>query len=144
MLSSDKRKNILLENLFSSNSWSEPTKHNQLILNSIEESYYNDIKDYNYIKSLTDLKENVKCGGLIRYFTYDGDIRYGGILLKKIFIKKNDIDDAILVIKNTSGNIWKFHFNNYYVFFNSNNRNDKIRNLFINFLPDSAKEEYEI
>ena len=135
-------KDEILQNIFSSSSWEEPN-HNKLIEN-INERYYEEIQNYSYIKSINDLKENVKCGGLIRYFTYDGEIRYGGILLKKILVKKNGIEDAVLLLKNTQGQTWKFHFNNYLVFFNNNNENDKMRNIFISFLPDSALEDYKI
>ena len=137
-------KDLILQNIFSSNSWTNPSDNNKLLLKQIEESYYNELKNYNYIHSINDLKENVLCGCLIRYFTYDGEIRYGGILLKKIVIKKNGIDDAILLLKNSQGQTWKFHFNNYMVFYNKNNRNSDLRDIFINYLPDSAKEEYEI
>lgn len=135
-------KDEILKNIFSSSNWEEPT--NTKLLENIKNRYYEDLENYNYINSINDLKENVKCGCLIRYFTYDGEMRYGGILLKKIIIKKNRIDDAILLLKNKQGQTWKFHFNNYLVFFNKNNKNDKMRNLFISFLPDSALEEYTI
>ena len=137
-------KDNILKNIFSSNKWEEPTEYNKQLLNNINKRYYNDLINYKYIKSINDLKENVNCGGLIRYFTYDGDIRYGGILLKKVLIKKNGINDAILLLKNSQGQTWKFHYNNYIIFYNNNNnKNDKMRDLFISFLPESAKEDYE-
>ncbi|ADO67386.1 hypothetical protein crov352 [Cafeteria roenbergensis virus] len=135
-------KEEILKNIFSSSNWEEPT--NKKLLENIKNRYFEDLQNYTYINSINDLKENVKCGSLIRYFTYDGEIRYGGILLKKIIVKKNRIDDAILLLKNKQGQTWNFHFNNYLVFFNKNNENDKMRNLFISFLPDSALEEYNI
>lgn len=137
-------KNIILKNIFSSKSWSNSSDNNKLLLKQIEDSYYNELKNYNYIHSINDLKENVNCGSLIRYFTYDGDIRYGGILLKKIFIKKNGINDAILLLKNSQGQTWKFHFNNFIIFHNKNNKNEKLRDIFISFLPESAIEDYTI
>jgi hypothetical protein len=138
------KKDIILQNIFSSSSWTNPSDNNKILLKQIEDSYYNELKNYNYIHSINDLKDNVQCGGLIRYFTYDGEIRYGGILLKKILIKKNGIDDAILLLKNSQGQTWKLHFNNFMVFYNKNSKNEDLRDLFINYLPDSAKEEYNI
>lgn len=136
------KKDIILQNIFSSDSWNNPS--NKILLKQIEERFYNELENYKYVESINDLKENVKCGGLIRYFTYDGDIRYGGILLKKVFIKKNDIDDAFLVLKNKQGDTWKFHFNNYMVFFNPNDKTLELKNFFISYLPEKAKEEYNI
>lgn len=136
------KKDIILQNIFSSNSWSNPS--NKILLENIKESYYNELENYTYVKSINDLKENVKCGGLIRYFTYDGEMRLGGILIKKVLVKKNDIDDALLVLKNKQGITWKFHFNNYMVFFNPNDKTIELKNFFISYLPESAKEEYNI
>jgi len=135
-------KDEILQKLFSSGNWEEPC--NTDLIKNINDRYYEELQNYKYIKSINYLKENVKCGGLIRYFTYDGEIRYGGILLKKILIKKNGIDDAILLVKNSQGQKWKFHFNNYLVYFNKNSKNDKMRDIFISFLPESAREDFNI
>ena len=135
-------KDEILQNIFSSGNWEEP-RNNELIQN-IKDRYFEELNNYKYVNSINYLKENVKCGCLVRYFTHEGEIRYGGILLKKILVKKNGIDDAMLLLKNAQGQTWKFHFNNYLVFFNKNNKNEKMRDIFISFLPDSAQEDYKI
>lgn len=138
-------KNTILEKIFSSKSWVSPTKKNTEMIDNIYETYYNELIDYEYIQSINDLNHTVREGGMIRYFTYDGDIRYGGFILKKIFIKKNDINDCIILIKNSKGGKWKIHFNNYIIFYKKQKtRNSDIRNLFISYLPESAQEDCDI
>lgn len=144
MLKLTSKKDIILQNIFSSNTWTNQSKNNELILKQINDSYYEQINEYTHINSIQELKENIQCGCLIRYFTYDGDIRFGGILLKKIFIKKNEIDDAILLLKNSNGQTWKFHFNNFIVFYKNTNRNQDLRNIFLNYVPDNINEDFQI
>lgn len=144
MLKLTSKKDIILQNIFSSNSWTNKSKNNQLILQQIKDSYFEQIDGYTHINSIQELKENIQCGCLIRYFTYDGDIRFGGILLKKIFVKKNDINDALLLLKNSQDQTWKFHFNNFIVFYKNTNRNQDLRNIFLNYVPENINEDYEI
>ena len=133
------KKNTILENIFSSKSWTNSSKSNEIILSKIKKTYNSNLDNYNHINTISNLKQNVQSGSLIKYFNYDGQIKTTGILLKIIFVNKNDIDDAILLIKNNSGESWKIYFNNYIIFHNINNRNDSIRDLFISFLPQGEK-----
>ena len=138
-------KDVILKQIFSCNSWKSHTNNLNNLIKAINERYYNELKNFNRIKSLQELKENIPLGGFIRYFTYDGEIRYGGILLKKIFIKKNDINDAFIVIKNSKNETWKIYFNNYIVYYaKHHNQNEDIKSLFISYLPQSAIEEINL
>lgn len=138
-------KETILDQIFSSNSWKSNTNNLKNLIKAINERYYNELKNFHRVKSLQQLKEKTHPGGFIRYFTYNGEIRYGGILLKKIFIKRNDINDAFLVIKNTKGETWKIYYNNYIVYYTKHhNINDDIKSLFISYLPQSAIEEINL
>lgn len=137
-------KDEILDKIFSSDLWECPKLQKNKTIENIQNSFHSELKNYELITSIEELKTKVQPGGLIRYFTYDGEIRYGGILLKKILIKKNDLDDAILLLKNSQGKTWKFHFNNFIVFFNKNEPNQDIRDFFINYLPENAFEDYNL
>ena len=47
-------KNTILEQIFSSKSWVSPAKKNKEMIDNIYETYYNELLDYEHIKSIND------------------------------------------------------------------------------------------
>ena len=102
-------------------------KNNEYV-NELMIKYKKELEDYKFINGI-DIK-NILEGGYIRYVNLDGELRYGGILIKK---KNNDkINKTIFILKNTNGKVWKVSYKKNYIFYKKHTTiNDKFRDLFI-------------
>lgn len=95
--------------------------------------YPNELDDYKYISNIKEYNK-IKKGGYIRYFNLNDELKFGGILIKKI--KQKDID--LMVLCNTTKDRFVVSFNKNYIFYKEHQTSaDKTRKLFI-----SALEKY--
>ena len=100
------------------------------LIEKFEIRYEKELEDYIYI-DYNDLISKVKYGGYIRYVNLNGELRWGGVLLK---INNLESSDAKLLLMNTSKKIWEIKFSKNYVFYKKHTTyNDKLRELFISY-----------
>ena len=126
---------------------SEREKQNELFLNQFEsqnefelkqkekiDKFYSDYKDeledYEYISDLNKYNK-LKKGGYIRYFNLNNELRWGGILIKKVKNKHLDL----MVLCNSTSNRFIVSFQKNYIFYkNHQTASDKTRKLFLSAL----------
>jgi hypothetical protein len=95
--------------------------------------YSEELEDYEYVKDLNNYNK-MKPGGYVRYFNLHEELRWGGILIKKI--KQNDMD--LMVLSNTNCARFIVSFQKNYIFYKHHQTTaDKTRKLFM-----SALEKY--
>ena len=107
-------------------------------LNLYLETYKEELNDYKYIESLDELY-NLKSAGYIRYINLEGDLKFGGILIKVFksedkeeFRKKN-----LILIQNSNNQKWVISWEKNYIFYkNQTKKGDNLRNLFISLLDE--------
>ena len=88
-------------------------------INDIINKYNIELKDYTYIES-EDEFINLKLKGAMRYVNkYDGNLRYGGLVIK-IYKKLNN---TYAIIKKISGQTYTIGFNNNHIFYMDNKNN---------------------
>lgn len=116
----EKRKKELIKNI--------DFNDNNEYINELINKYSKELEDYKYVNG-KDIKK-ILVGGYIRYINLDGDLKFGGILIRKDNIKK--ISKTMLVLKNSKGKIWKVSYKRNYIFYKKHTTiNDKFRDLFI-------------
>ena len=102
-------------------------------INTFYKKYINELEDYKYVKNLSEYN-NLKNGGYIRYFNLNDQLKWGGILIKKI--KNNDMD--LMVLSNSAFNRFTVSFQKNYVFYKEHQTaSDITRKIFL-----SALEKY--
>ena len=102
------------------------------------ESFKDELKDYKYIESLDELYK-LKSAGYIRYINLEGELKFGGILIKVFksedeeeFKKKN-----LILIQNSKNQKWVISWEKNYIFYkNQTKKGDNLRNLFISLLDE--------
>ena len=93
--------------------------------------YTEELKEYIFIPTQDDLKKYVKKGGYIRYVNLKGELKWGGILLKKY--KFNNIN--MMHICNSSSKTFNVSFEKNYIFYKKHTTQaDKTRKLFLSYL----------
>ena len=103
------------------------------IINKLYEKYKVELEDYKYIESIEDFSV-LSLKGQIKYINkYDGNIRYGGLLIKiyKDTIKNN----YSCILKQISGKTYNVSFKNNHIFY-CNNKNHKLNDWLKNFISD--------
>jgi len=102
----------------------------KLIIEKFKKKYINELEDYKFICNNSEYN-NIKEGGYIRYFNLNEELRWGGILIKKI--KNNDMD--LMVLCNSGCNRFVVSFKKNYIFYKSHQTaSDKTRKLFMSAL----------
>lgn len=92
--------------------------------------YKNELEDYDYISNLKSY-EKIKKGGYIRYFNLNEELKWGGILIKKV--KDNNMD--LMVLCNSGCNRFVVSFQKNYIFYKPHQTaSDKTRKLFLSAL----------
>ena len=112
----------------------EPTNK----INNYLEIYKNELQDYKYVNSLEELYD-LKSAGYIRYINLNGELKFGGILIKVFesenkdeFNKKN-----LILLQNSNNNKWVISYERNYIFYkNQTKKGDNLRNLFISLLDE--------
>lgn len=127
--------NKMIDSIMTQDEWENNKKK---YIESLFSKYKTKLADYIWIENLEDYDE-IKLGGYIRYVNLNGELKWGGILVKKI-IKKNGIH--IMSLINSANEIFNLSYEKNYIFYKKRtSRNDKIRELFISYLD---KEKYNI
>ena len=107
-------------------------------INNYLEIYKNELQDYKYVNSLEELYD-LKSAGYIRYINLNGELKFGGILIKVFesenkdeFNKKN-----LILLQNSNSNKWVISYERNYIFYkNQTKKGDNLRNLFISLLDE--------
>ena len=102
-------------------------------INNFYKKYSEELEDYEYIDSIKKYN-NIKKGGYVRYFNLDDELRWGGILIKKM--KDDDMD--LMLLCNSVSDRFVVSFQKNFVFYKTHKTAaDKTRKLFM-----SALEKY--
>jgi hypothetical protein len=102
-------------------------------VNNFIKNYSDELEDYEYVKDINNYNK-MKLGGYVRYFNLNEELKWGGILIKKI--KQNDMD--LMVLSNTNCQRFVVSFQKNYIFYKHHQTAaDKTRKLFM-----SALEKY--
>lgn len=126
----DKRKADILKVINDNYDEEIEEKKLQQTIERFEQKYQEELSEYIYI-DYNDLLSKVELGGYIRYVNLDGNIRWGGVLIK---IDDIETRDAKLLLMNTSRKFWQIKFSKNYVFYRKHTTyNDKLRELFISY-----------
>jgi hypothetical protein len=97
------------------------------------DKYKEELEDYVFINNIDKYNKIVKSGGYIRYFNYDEELRWGGILLKKIMGEFDDLH--IMILMNSTGERTTVSYEKNYIFYKKHTTAaDKTRKLFISYL----------
>ena len=103
-------------------------------IEEFKKKYKNELEDYKFVKDNYDFN-NIEKGGYIRYFNLNEEMKWGGILIKKI--KSNDMD--LMVLCNSGCNRFVVSFQKNFIFYKSHQTaSDKTRKLFL-----SALDKYQ-
>lgn len=95
--------------------------------------YKDELEDYTFVKDIKEYNK-IQKGGYVRYFNLNNEIKWGGILIKKI--QNNDMD--LMVLCNSGCNRFVVSFQKNYIFYKHHQTaSDKTRKLFM-----SALEKY--
>jgi hypothetical protein len=130
---SEREKNIdnFINQLGSQDEWKN--KINKKI-KEFRTKYKKELEDYTYVYDTSNLYQ-LKVGGYIRYFNFNDEFRWGGILIKVYRDNKRDRD--LMIIRNKNYNRYVVSFNNNYVFYkNHKTQSDNYRKLFLSFLDN--------
>lgn len=101
--------------------------NNKQFVNNLFTNYSNELEDYIHING--NNIDKMKLGGYVRYFTFDGELKFGGILIK---IQDNKLNKMLLFLKNSSNAVWKIRYKNFHIFYKNNVTSaDKFRKLFL-------------
>jgi hypothetical protein len=85
----------------------------------IKKKYHEELKDYDYISSLSWFS-SLELKGSMRYVNkYDHELRYGGLLIKIV----NNNNKWIAKIKKPDNKIYNVSYNNNYIFYNNTRTN---------------------
>lgn len=104
-----------------------------LKVKEFKSKYSNELEDYNYIKNIEEYNK-IQKGGYVRYFNLNDELKWGGILIKKI--KNNNMD--LMVLCNSGCNRFVVSFQKNIIFYKKHQTaSDKTRKLFM-----SALEKY--
>ena len=103
--------------------------------NKYKEKYPELLDGYNLVKNKKEL-QNCKNAGYIRYINFEGDIRFGGTLLK-ISNPPNNDQITLLLLKNSTNSIWSITWEKNIIFYKKQvKKGDNLRNLFISLIDD--------
>ena len=126
----DKRKKIIQDIISQNYNEEKIEKKLQRTIEDFEIKYEEELSEYIHI-DYNDLLSKVQIGGYIRYINLDGELRWGGILIK---IEDIESRDTKLLLMNTSRKFWEIKFSKNYVFYKKHTTyNDKLRELFISY-----------
>lgn len=128
-MKSDREKKIelFLNQLESQEEWENKRKNK---VNKFMTKYSKELEDYIYVPTIKEYKK-INVGGYIRYFNLNDELKWGGILIKKI--KQDDID--LMVLANTSFERFVVSFQKNIIFYKPHTTSsDKIKKLFLSSL----------
>lgn len=115
------------DNVMTQKEWANIKKKK---LNYFYEKYNSELEDYIYIDTLEEYNM-IQVGGYIRYFNYNEEFRWGGILAKKY--KYKDVNMMLLLNSAFKKNTISFE-NNYIFYKNHTSQSDKMKKIFMSYL----------
>ena len=102
----------------------------ELKIEELKKNIKMNLEDYQFIKDLKQY-EKIQNGGYIRYFNLNDELKWGGILIKKI--NNNDMD--LMVLCNSGCNRFVVSFQKNHIFYKPHQTaSDKTRKLFLSAL----------
>jgi len=123
-----------LNQLESQEEWEEKRQN---IVKSFYKNYSKELEDYIFIKNIKDYNK-IELGGYIRYFNLNEELKWGGILVKKII--QNDME--LMVLSNSTSDRTVVSFQKNYIFYKKHTTsNDKVRKLFLSALEKYTDDE---
>tara|TARA_X000000950_G_scaffold240541_1_gene293649 strand:+ start:279 stop:707 length:429 start_codon:yes stop_codon:yes gene_type:complete len=100
-----------------------------------KQKYPDLLEGYQLVKNKKELQK-CKNAGYIRYINVNGEIRYGGTLLK-ISNPPNNDQITLLLLKNSTNSIWSITWEKNTIFYKDQvKKGDNLRNLFITLIDD--------
>ena len=138
-MKTDREKQIekFINNYKTQEEWEE--ERHQTIKKLLDK-YEKELDDYNYIGDLNKY-EKIKNGGYIRYFNTNNELKWGGVLIKKIISEKKDIKLHLMVLMNSSGERNVVSFEKNIIFYKKHmTAGDKTRKLFMSYLEYDTYE----
>jgi hypothetical protein len=109
-------------------------------INNIINKYKSVLDGYEYIESV-DMFSTLSLKGSMKYVNkFDGDLRYGGLLIK---IYKKENNKWYAVIKNIKGRKYYVSFDANYIFYRKTNYEERVDLLKV-FMSDIDSGMYEI
>jgi hypothetical protein len=135
MEKSDREKKIdsFINNIMTKKEWEK--KQNKKI-NYFYDKYSNELEDYIYIDTIEKYNHIMK-GGYIRYFNFNDELRWGGILAKKY--DYNNMNMMVLLNTSFKKNIVSFEKN--YIFYKKHTTQaDKTKKIFMSYLDKYTDE----
>lgn len=118
---------------FIDNIYGTEKEYKKNIISKIDDffnKYTEELEDYIYIQDVKML-EDIPNGGYIRYINLNNELKWGGVLIKKI--KNKDMN--LLVLCNTNKNRFIVSFNKNYIFYKHHQTlADKTRKIFVTAL----------
>jgi hypothetical protein len=99
-------------------------------INFFYEKYNSELEDYIYIEDINQYND-LQSGGYVRYFNFNDEIKWGGILAKKYNF--NDMNMMCLLNSAFKKNTISFEKN--YIFYKKHTtQSDKTRKIFLSYL----------
>ena len=123
----EKQLDIFLNGIKTQEDW---IKDKEKYITKITNLYSKYLEDYTIVKNINEY-EMILVGGYVRYVDSMDELKWGGILIKKI--KKNNIDYMILANTNKYRIIVAFYKNTIY-YKNHTTASDKTKKIFISYL----------
>jgi hypothetical protein len=123
----EKQNNLFIDNILTQDDW---YKNKMTYIENLSKKYINELNSYICIENVDEL-DNIKIGGYIKYVTFNGELKWGGKLIKKL--KLGNLN--YLLISNSSNNLFKICFEKNYIFYKKHTTSaDKMREIFISHL----------
>jgi hypothetical protein len=98
--------------------------------------YSKELEDYIFIKNI-QIYNQIEVGGYIRYINLNHELKWGGILIKKIV--QNDME--LMILSNSASDRIIVSFQKNYIFYKKHTtNNDKVRKLFLSVLEKYTDE----
>ena len=109
-------------------------------IDNFYKEYSNELEDYEFISDLKSYNKKVIKGGYVRYFNMNEELKWGGILIKKVKDDKKDMN--LMILCNSSFIRFAVSFEKNYVFYKKHQTAaDKTRKIFMSALDKFS--EYE-
>jgi hypothetical protein len=101
------------------------------LIEEFDKKYSEELKEYTFV-DYDDFLLNVRKGGYIRYVNLNGELRWGGILIK---VDNLETRDPLLNLMNTNKRIWQVKFSKNYIFYKKHKTyNDRLRDIFLSYI----------
>ena len=107
-------------------------------INKYIKTYSKELDKYDYIETIDDYNK-IKLGGYIRYINFNGELKWGGFLIKKDINISNNFN--IMTIANSHKQYIKVSFQNNHIFYKPHTTStDKLKDIFISYLDKYDKD----